>query len=391
MAIEKRPLEDIRSVARRNREFAWPHRAKSNRLEPICRPRFDASFTLNAGDKVFTVGSCFASNIRTHLEFAGLAVHPADIKNDIPAAYRVNNIDFRYSPMTILQGFQWALEPDSLPPRAACHIQTGEGRVFDPTIDHQTDGPVAEVQGIAAKITAADGAVAECRAVIMTLGLMESVFDARTGLYLEAWPGDRVPAADRDRYQLHVLGADDAVAALEAIHALLSRNLAENFKILLTVSPVPLASTFRYLDVISANAYSKSALRTAAEEFAAAHDNVDYLPVYESVMLTNSTIAWDVDLRHPSDFIVKLNVMRMLQAYFPDAPGFDETAIEAEIENQQAAFEAGWPQQLRAFKHEFGQQEQQFNDYREKSEALRAAMEAEIVRLRQQIEQLEKD
>ncbi len=132
------------------------------------------------------MGSCFASNIRTHLEAAGLAVHPADIKKDIPAAYRVNNIDFRYSSMTIRQGFQWALEPDSLPARSACHIPTGEGRVFDPTIDHQTDGPVAEVQDIAAKIPRADKVVADCRVMIMTLGLVESVFDKQAGLYLES-------------------------------------------------------------------------------------------------------------------------------------------------------------------------------------------------------------
>lgn len=289
---------------------------------------------------MFTVGSCFASNIRTHLEAAGLAVHPADIKNDIPAAYRVNNIDSRYSSMTILQGFQWALEPDSLPACSACHIPTGEGRVFDATIDHQTDGPVAEVQDIAAKITRADQAVADCRVVIMTLSLVESVFDKQAELYLESWPGDRVAAEDRDRYKIHVLGVEETVAALEDTHALLSRHMIDDFRILLTVSPVPLASTFRDADVITANSYSKSSLRTAAESFAAAHDNVDHLPVYESVILTNSAIAWDVELRHPSDFIVKLNVKRMLQAYFPGAPGFDEAEIEAEIERQQDAFEA---------------------------------------------------
>ncbi len=187
-----------------------------------------------------------------------------------------------------------------------------------------------------------------------------------------------------------MLGVEETTSALDDIHALLSRHMTDDFRILRTVSPVPLASTFRDADVITANSYSKSSLRTAAESFAAAHENVDYLPVYESVMLTNSAIAWDVDLRHPSDFIVKLNVMRMLQAYFPDAPGFEEAAIEAEIEKQQAAFEAGWPQQLRAFKHEFGQQERQFNDYREKSEALRQAMEAEIANLRLKVEQLKK-
>lgn len=64
------------------------------------------------------------------------------------------------------------------------------------------------------------------------------------------------------------------------------------------VSPVPLANTFRGCDIIAANTYSKSSLRAASEEFACSNENVDYLPVYESVMHSDRLAAWDLDLRH---------------------------------------------------------------------------------------------
>ena len=44
--------------------------------------------------------------------------------------------------------------------------------------------------------------------------------------------------------------------------------------------------TFTDHDVITANMYSKSVLRTVAGGVAAANRNVDYFPSYESVMLT---------------------------------------------------------------------------------------------------------
>ena len=68
MPIEVLPICSLGSLAKGNPEFVWPHRASINRLEPVCQPRFDPSFSINKEDKVFTIGSCFASNIADHIK-----------------------------------------------------------------------------------------------------------------------------------------------------------------------------------------------------------------------------------------------------------------------------------------------------------------------------------
>jgi hypothetical protein len=52
------------------------------------------------------------------------------------------------------------------------------------------------------------------------------------------------------------------------------------------------------MDVVVANTYGKSLLRTVAEEWAAAHENVDYFPSYEIVQNSDRAAAWEPDLRH---------------------------------------------------------------------------------------------
>ena len=52
------------------------------------------------------------------------------------------------------------------------------------------------------------------------------------------------------------------------------------------------------MDVVVANTYGKSLLRTVAQEWAAAHRNVDYFPSYEIVQNSDRAEAWETDLRH---------------------------------------------------------------------------------------------
>ncbi len=57
-------------------------------------------------------------------------------------------------------------------------------------------------------------------------------------------------------------------------------------------------ATFSTEDVVLANTYSKSLLRTVAQEWAAAHENVHYFPSYEIVQNSDRLVAWEDDLRH---------------------------------------------------------------------------------------------
>ena len=52
------------------------------------------------------------------------------------------------------------------------------------------------------------------------------------------------------------------------------------------------------MDVVVANTYGKSLLRAVAQEWAAAHANVDYFPSYEIVQNSERAAVWECDLRH---------------------------------------------------------------------------------------------
>src|SRR5206468_12443076 len=88
-----------------------------------------------------------------------------------------------------------------------------------------------------------------------------------------------------------------------------------DLRMLVTVSPVAMSTTFTGGEVLVANSYSKAVQRAAVEAFVRRHDNVDYFPSFESVMLSDRRQAWRDDQAHASDAIVRLNVLRMIEAY----------------------------------------------------------------------------
>jgi hypothetical protein len=88
-----------------------------------------------------------------------------------------------------------------------------------------------------------------------------------------------------------------ANGALWTIHA-------PESKIIVTVSPVAMKSTFTGEDIVLANSYSKSTLLSAARRFARNNDNVDYFPSYEIVTCSERGLAYRADYRHVSTGIV---------------------------------------------------------------------------------------
>jgi Flp pilus assembly protein TadD len=153
--------------------------------------------------------------------------------------------------------------------------------------------------------------------VVVTLGMVEAWFDARLGLYHNGPPPGPALRREPDRFQLHVLSVEETLDALQAMHGLLKRFGHPEFRIMLTVSPVPLKATFTGRDCLAANTYSKAALRAAAEEFAWAHPEVDYFPSYEMVTLTGREQAFDRDNIHVTRETVDVIMDRVMLKYAP--------------------------------------------------------------------------
>ena len=158
----------------------------------------------------------------------------------------------------------------------------------------------------------------QCRLIVLTLGMAECWYDDRAGRYLNNTPGPRVLAEFGDHLSVHLTRFEDHIRALESLYKMLQRVHGEDFKVVITVSPVPLERSFLGRDVVLANTYSKSVLRAVAEEFAAFRDNVDYFPSFELVSFAAPSDAWEWDSRHVRPALVD-HIMSRFRSHYLEA------------------------------------------------------------------------
>jgi len=330
LPVEVIPGREALEIAGRNNAFRkWPKdRNAKNRVTPFAAPGFKPTFELEPGETVYTIGSCFARNIEENLEALGFGIAAQKMLDDATVAengatpWMLN----KYTPHSILNEFRWALEPESYPfPDPDGFFEMGPDRWRDGHMHAQDQRPLSVVRGRRKAALENAKLVKDCRVVVITPGVGEVWWDEQARCYLNEAPPIRFLRKNPDRFALHVLEYEQAVDVFEEIHAILSRHLDPDFQILFTISPVPLISTFRELDVMVANTYSKAVLRAAAEVFCTRHDNVDYFPSYESVTYTSPRIAIDPDLIHVTPKAVRAIVERMIEAYAPSSIGFEKS------------------------------------------------------------------
>lgn len=296
----------------------WPSRlAPENRIEPLCKPGFKPNFHLEPGEKIFTIGSCFARNIEKALATRGFDVVTRRILSAGQTLFKHRaNILNNYGVPSILNELTWALD-EARPFDAATNLfEIYPERFVDihlpAAIRPASRDEVLERRNVITQIT---GEVRNCRVVVMTLGLTEVWYDRHAGLYLNYSPRRALVAKYPDRFELHVLSYSETLDYLRQIVALLKRACGADQRILLTVSPVPLTATYTGRDVLVANGLSKAVLRTAADEIIAENDHIDYFPSYESITLSSRDAAWEDDQRHVEQAAIDLNISRMIEGY----------------------------------------------------------------------------
>lgn len=317
MPIQRMSAADAYGTLKTNPDSSWPRRDDpSNRFAHFADPSFKPRFMLEPGQRIFTIGSCFARGIERTLANRGF---------DIPTlALQVDKTGWSGDPTTILNNYvppaiapqiRWAFGMDEFDiDRHA--VEVAPGRYMDPQL---TLGfrPVSAEALIKRRddISAVYRNLASSHVVLITLGLIEAWFDNRSGLYINCPPPKGIVRTDPSRFELHVLDYNDVSRSLADLVDLLGQVCPRGHRIILTVSPVPLQATFTSTDVAVANSYSKSVLRAAVEPFVADRDHIEYFPSYESVVLTDRSIAFVDDQVHVQTPMVRFNVERMINRY----------------------------------------------------------------------------
>ena len=244
-----------------------------------------------ADAQIATAGSCFAQHIGRNLRARGLGFMdmepaPAFLTPDQADRFGYNVFSCRtgnvYTTRQLIQLFDEAYG-DHEPQDWLWHR---EDRVIDAI------RPGVFANGLADETTARalrEAHLARVRAMfesldifVFTLGLTEVWLSRDDGTAYPSAPGVLGGTWDADRYVFHNMTSSEVRADLEAFRDKLQA-VNSGARLLLTVSPVPLAATATQDHVLKATTYSKSVLRAVAGEMCDAHDDVFYFPSYELI------------------------------------------------------------------------------------------------------------
>jgi hypothetical protein len=292
-------------------------------------PVVQAKFTIVPTDKVVTSGSCFAQHIARRLQREGFnyfvteAAHPL-FSPALAEQYGYGVFSARYGNIYTSRQFVQTLQRayGLFTPREQFWLGP-DGRVIDPFRPQiQPNGfpSMAEFEADRVQHFAAiRRMVEECDVFVFTLGLTEGWFSREDGAAYPLCPGVAGGTFDSSKYEFLNLDVGEVISNLRwALHFLWSKS--PKARVILTVSPVPLAATAIDQSVLVSATYSKSVLRVAADEIARQYNNVAYFPSYEIIVGSfNRGAYFAQDLRSVTETGVS-HVMRLFMKYYGARP-----------------------------------------------------------------------
>lgn len=238
-------------------------------------------------------GSCFAAEVTNFLFAEGYSVFGGDLNLN---AGIVRSGEGIANSASLRQQFEWAYKYET------------------PRIEswHQKDGSLSVVSDESRENTRR--IFDETAIFIFTLGLSEVWYDKdNQEVFWRAIPSDMF---DEKKHGFRVLSAEENRENIRRVYELV-RLHRPDAHIIFTLSPIPLAATFRPISCITANSVSKASLRIAIDEVMREFENdskLHYFPSYEIVTATLENAFGD-DLRHPRPETINL-IMQIFKKHF---------------------------------------------------------------------------
>ncbi|SBO43781.1 GSCFA domain-containing protein [Cyanobium sp. NIES-981] len=258
-------------------------------IQGIYRKKFD----LSPQTRIATAGSCFAQHITRRLAGEGLHVldvepAPSGLPTSLHQKYGFSLFSARYGNIyTVRQLLQLAEEVagDRAPQD---YVWERNGRYFDalrPGVEPEgLDSPEEVVEHRRYHIAAVKKLFQELDLIVFTLGLTESWEHRESGTVYPMAPGTFAGKYDPEIHAFRNSQFPDVIGDFNKFQVLL-RSLRQGrpFKVMLTVSPVPLTASASGHHVLVSSSYSKAILRSVAGQLADNQAHIDYFPSYEIV------------------------------------------------------------------------------------------------------------
>jgi hypothetical protein len=279
-----------------------------------CRPFLGTKFPISRHDRLASAGSCFAQRIAQALKGEGYSYLVTETGGPFLTSpmreaqgYGVYSARYGnvYTSAQLLQLFRRAFgeEPDEP------FWRNDAGRVIDPFRPLAVPGGFADEAEARADrcrhLAAVRAMFGTLDVFIFTLGLTEHWRSRSSGAVYPVAPGCGLGGSfDASLHEFHNSSVAEVTGEMSAFITALA-GVNPRARIILTVSPVPLAATFSGEHVLTATGYSKAVLRVAAQELASTCPHVAYFGSYEIVTASGDSAAYfDADRRSVSDAAV---------------------------------------------------------------------------------------
>ncbi|MBO6657190.1 MAG: GSCFA domain-containing protein [Pseudomonadales bacterium] len=270
------PFSDLAPYHFHSRTVRGVHRS---RFDPIVKTRF----VIEEDAKIMTMGSCFAQHVSKWLLDNGYKILLREQESHSGGGMFSANYGNVYTVAQALQLFDrvfgnWSPN-DELYEKAGCY--------FDPLRPSvKPDGWTSSSAALKDRYDHEEvvkDLFLEANVIVFTLGLTEAFIRTDDGAVLPTAPGVIAGDYDELRYKFKNFSYDEV---LEDLRLLINRLIEVNsgIRIVLTVSPVPLAATYEERHVSVSSMASKAKLRAVVEEVLAEFGNVDYFPSFEIFM-----------------------------------------------------------------------------------------------------------
>lgn len=271
-------------------------------------------FVLNRDMSFFTIGSCFARNVENHLlsNKVSLQSQMPKVQGDFFKATGPDRTGYQnvYTPGSILEFSRLVKHEDPM------HSIVELNGLYYDLLTHGLKGlPLKEVQSIRENMLSVYRNIKQTDVLIMTLGYVEAWYYKKCSSWVNQSPADPQLRKIAEDFELQILDADSVYSMLqEAIKNF--KEVNPSIKFIITVSPVPLGSTFSEEHILVANQRSKAVQHTVAQRLFKEREDVDYFPSYEMVSLSDRKIAFEEDHIHVKQSLVAQVMKRFMSSYF---------------------------------------------------------------------------